>query len=101
MQKIILTGYNDKDFLKMFKKKIKAGCYICKRRQDDEAVFITEEDEDERDIGSTRLRFSMLKVNKGDMEFHFLLCHECSIFLEGFVGNLGKVNLSLTKHSVN
>ena len=90
MQKIIVTGYNDKEFLKMFKKKLKAGCYICKRRQDDEGVFITEDNNEEQDIGSTKLSFSMLEVDKGDMKFQFLLCHECSIFLEGFIAKTGK-----------
>lgn len=101
MRKIIPTGYTDKEFIDIYKKKLEPGCYICKRREDDKAVFMIEDSDGEEDIGSLRLDYGIVKINKGDVQFKFRLCYECSTFLEAFIKSVGKIDLSLTKRSVN
>lgn len=100
MRKIILTGYSKNGMRKSRKRNMELFCYICKREDNDKGVFLSKDDR-HCEPGLQELYFQMLEVVRGDTKFNFLLCHECSLLLEGFVENIGKVNLSLAKHSSN
>lgn len=81
MKEILLSGYSEKDFVKVISKGKKPGCYICKRSAEDKAVFVATEGNKEG-MGTERLEFDIFEVILGDKKFKYPLCQECLILVK-------------------
>ena len=79
MKEILLSGYSEKEFVKVISKGKKPGCYLCKRRPDDKGVFIATEG-----VGTAKLEFDVFEVVIGNNKFEYPLCQECLILVKSF-----------------
>lgn len=82
MRTIILTGYDNRQFKELVEKKREAGCYLCKRIS--EGIFLVK-DGNEEGQGRRDLEFDWVTRIEDEQEFMWLLCNECSRFMETFV----------------
>lgn len=79
MKEIILTGYNEEEFVKKFKKGEKGGCYNCKRCEGDKSVYLLEGG----GAGLATIHLRILAVKFDDVTFNYLLCQECMPLFQG------------------
>lgn len=79
MKEIILTGYNEEEFVKKLKKGEKGGCFNCKRCEGDKSVYFLGDNV----VGLATIHLRMLAVKFDDVTLNYLLCQERIPLLHG------------------